>query len=429
MATIIERTQSSSAIEDHDPTTLGPILVASDGSEASTAALRAGALLEQRTGAEVVVLSVLEGLPHVASDFGIVVPPIDSDDSRRANLMEQLRNQVSEIAGRTREWKIEVREGDASQTIARTARELKARVIALGLGHHRMLDRLFGGETALHVLRQARTPVLAVPPDFDALPEHMLIGTDFSPESMNAGRVALQLFDSITAVNVVHVAPRLALQPEAFNAWMSMFRDGIGPAFERLRQELEVPSHVRFETEMLNGRPPREVLQFAEKVGADVIVTASSGAGVIDRLLVGSTATGVLRGAQCAVLAVPSSGADRNKSWTADDTPTTIHRDDWAPALEAFTKRNQGRLASLEVDDPDLGAQAQEHDYPFLGASWDHHDERIQIMLGDFDATGRHLTRGIGGVTGVDILRDQAGFDRVLRVRHGDGQTILSLAR
>jgi hypothetical protein len=83
----------------------------------------------------------------------------------------------------------------------------------------------------------------------------------------------------------------------------------------------------------------------------------------------------------------------------------------------------------LEIDDPELGAQAQERDYPFLGASWDHHDERVQIMLGDFNATGRHLTRGIGGVTGIDILKDDADRDQVLRIRHGDGQTILSLTR
>ena len=102
---------------------------------------------------------------------------------------------------------------------------------------------------------------------------------------------------------------------------------------------------------------------------------------------------------------------------------------DWAVELEAFTRRNVGRLASLEVDDPELGAQAQEHDYPFLGAAWDHHDERVEIMLGDFEGRRRHLTRGIGGVTGIDVLRDEHGRDMILRVAHGTGQTILSLNR
>ena len=97
--------------------------------------------------------------------------------------------------------------------------------------------------------------------------------------------------------------------------------------------------------------------------------------------------------------------------------------------LEAFTRRNIGRLASLEVDDPELGAQAQEHGYPFLGVAWDHHDERVEIMLGDFEGVGRHLTRGIGGVTAIDVLRDNHGRDWILRLAHGTGQTILSFTR
>ena len=426
--TAIERTQAETALASRDPTNLGPILVASDGSDASTAALRAGALLEQRTGAEVVVLAVLEGLPVVAADFGMIVPPIESSDARRSSLMERVRNQVTEIAARAREWKIEVRDGDPSQTIARTARELKARVITIGLGHHQLLDRLFGGETALHVLRQARTPVLAVPADFDTLPERLLIAMDFSPDSINAGRIAVQLFDTVTSVHVVHVAPKLELQPDAFAAWMTMFREGVGPGFERVRQELALPANVSYETETLPGKPSRELLEFADRNGMDLIVTGSSGAGVVDRILVGSTATGILRGAKCAVLAVPASGEDR-QTWRTLGEGSTVARDDWASALETFTRQNQGRLASLEVDDPEFGAQAQERDYPFLGASWDHNDERIQIMLGDFQATGRHLTRGIGGVTGVDIIKDQAGRDRLLRIKHGDGQTILTLTR
>ena len=102
---------------------------------------------------------------------------------------------------------------------------------------------------------------------------------------------------------------------------------------------------------------------------------------------------------------------------------------EWAAELDAFTKRNVGRLASLEVDDPDLGAQSQERDYPFLGATWDHHDERVEIMLGDFEGVRRHLTRGIAGVTAVDVMQDDQGRDAVLRIGHGVGQTILSFSR
>jgi len=49
-------------------------------------------------------------------------------------------------------------------------------------------------------------------------------------------------------------------------------------------------------------------------------------------------------------------------------------------------------------------------------------------MLGEQDST-RHFTRGISGVTSVDLLKDADGRDAVLRIAHGSGQTILTLVR
>jgi len=412
-----------------ESTTLGPIVVATDGTESAASALKAAAALAQHSGADVVVLSVVEGLPLIAADYGMIIPPIDSEDSRRKARLERVREQVSGIGLAASEWKIELREGDPAATIARTARELKARLIVVGLGHHELLDRLFGGETALHALRLARTPVLAVPPTFRDVPRRIVVATDFSATSIKAARRALQLIDTATVVYLVHVAPTLELQPEAFAAWMKMFGEGIGPAFERVKAELGLSESVTVETVALNGKPSKEVLEFARSTQVDLIVTGSRGAGLVDRILVGSTATGILRGAQCAVLAVPVGMGERRLSRPTPDDGAEIPVSEWAVELEAFTRRNIGRLASLEVDDPELGAQAQEHDYPFLGAAWDHHDERVEIMLGDFEGANRHLTRGIGGVTAIDVVRDERGREWILRVAHGSGQTILSFAR
>jgi hypothetical protein len=35
---------------------------------------------------------------------------------------------------------------------------------------------------------------------------------------------------------------------------------------------------------------------------------------------------------------------------------------DWGAQLDAFSRRNVGRRGTLEVDDPEIGAQAQEFD-------------------------------------------------------------------
>jgi hypothetical protein len=48
-------------------------------------------------------------------------------------------------------------------------------------------------------------------------------------------------------------------------------------------------------------------------------------------------------------------------------------------------------------------------------------------MLGDLEGTRHHLTRGIANVKSIDVLRDARGKDRVLRIAHGTGQTLLTL--
>jgi nucleotide-binding universal stress UspA family protein len=429
MSTATERPEEGLQTHDDESTTVGPILVATDGTESADSALRAAGALARHTEASVIVLAVLESLPLVAGDYGLLIPPIDAGPARRQAFEKRVRDQIAQILPSTTEWKLDVREGDAAATIASAARELKARVIIIGIGHHELLDRLFGGETALHTLRMARTPVLAVPAEFTDLPKRVVVATDFSVASVTAARKAFRLLDTATMVYLVHVAPRLELAPEAFAAWMSVFGEGLGPAFERVKAEIGLPDSVTVETVSRTGKPSREILDFARSTEADLIVTGSRGTGIVDRILVGSTATGLLRGAQCAVLAVPAETAERRLTWPPSSDRVRLDQSRWASELDAFTKRNVGRLASLEVDDPEFGAQAQEHDYPFLGVTWDHHDERVEIMLGDFEGVGRHLTRGIAGVTAVDLLKDETGRDWILRVAHGTGQTILALKR
>lgn len=409
------------------PNLVGPLLVASDGTASSRTAIEAAAQLAAHTEAQVVVIHVVEPMPLLAADYGLLVPPAEAEEARRNAQFERVKKQVNEIAGGPRGWAVELHEGDPARTIAKVASDIGARMIVAGLGHHDLIDRLFGGETALHALRLAKVPVFAVSPAYRHLPKRVIIATDFSVASVKAARLALELFESITMVYLVHVAPRLESQPEAFAAWMSLYGENVGPAFERVKAELGLPPGITVETITLQGKPSREILDFARSANVDTIITGSRGAGMIDRILVGSTATGVIRGAQCNVLAVPTAGADDRTIGVPEGQRVALTEERWADELSAFSKRNAGRRAALEVDDPELGAQAQERDYPFLGAAYDRHDRRVELMLGDFEGVRRHLTRGITNVRSIDVLRDEHGRDWILRIGHGRGQTILTL--
>lgn len=411
-----------------DSTMHGPILVATDGTTSANAALNAAALMTAGDDTRVTVLAVLEPVPLVAADYGLLLPPVDSDNARRDALRARVEEQLAESVGTRSNWDVQVRDGDPATVIARTARESNARMIILGIGHHDLLDRMFGGETALHTLRMSRVPVFAVAPDFSALPTRLAVALDFSQASIDAARTAIRLLPSATMIYLVHVAPRLELQPAAYQAWMSDYSTGVGPAFARVRELLEPPPGCVVETITLTGKTTRALLAFAKSAHVDVIVSGSRGAGLLDRILVGSTATGLVRGASCSVLAIPAASA-RAMRPIAGQLPDEIPEMEWAPALEAFTRRNVGRRASLEIDDVEIGAQSQMGDAPFLGAAYDHHDRRVEIMLGEMDDPARHLTRGIEDVRHVDVLRDRAGRDWVLRIAHGSGQTILTLVR
>jgi hypothetical protein len=146
-------------------------------------------------------------------------------------------------------------------------------------------------------------------------------------------------------------------------------------------------------------------------------------------LLSGSTARGIVHGADCAVLVVRPPAQLNVPFPLLEPTRQTIPRQEWATALSNFTGQNAGRRATMEVDDPDCGAQVQVSDYALHGVDYDSHNSQLEIMVGDFTGTQRYLTRNISNVRSIDILQDSRGSDWILRVTHGTGHTHLTLHR
>lgn len=403
--------------------TSGPILLATDGSIQSDAAVRVAQLLSQRHGVAVRVVGVVQAIPVPSPDMGLVPPPAELDDVRKSEMLEQLRSQLAGKAGTDVNWPIEIVHGHPARAIVRTAHEHHASLIVLGLGRHRMLDRLVGTETAVQVLRLSTIPVLAVPPGCETLPLRGAAAVDFSELSIESARNALQLIEPGGTLHLVHVNTGVDdLIDEHLDT------DRFDSAWEAVEGALEAPAGVRVRPLTLSGTPGRELLAFAHASHVELIALGTHGRGVLQRLVLGSVATQVLRGAECAVLITPVHRTGTPPHPIAARAPVADETV-FAERLERFTRRNTGRRCSLEVDDPELGAQGQSYDYPFIGAAYDHHDARVEIWLGEAQAGGLRLTRSIGGVTAIDVLADPDGWDQVLRIAHGGGQTLLTFAR
>jgi len=139
------------------------VLVATDLSDPSTAALRRAAELAEITGGKLVVTYVVEDrLP----------PIIEAHTPEIRELLERHRDTAARalevhvakhLPGRAAETSI--REGIVHEEIVRAAIECDADVIVVGMHGHGFLVHALAGGTAERVLHRAPCPVLVVPHD------------------------------------------------------------------------------------------------------------------------------------------------------------------------------------------------------------------------------------------------------------------------
>jgi len=402
-----------------------PVVVATDGHDQSNHAMLMARLLAGQKDA-LRVVSVVRTLPMITPEM----PTSVSADVESARRREQTRI-VRQQAGRM--WNddtinVELFDGDPATCVAQLARQINASLIVAGLGRHRVVDRLFGDETALRLVRVAGTPVYAVSNAPVRAPTRIVVAADFSETSLRAARMALEVAAPNATVYLAHVAPRDAMLSD-WSGFGASYKDDAGDALHKMRDGLRIPEGIAVQRILLQGDPATELLAFAASVNADLIATGSHGHGFVTRMLVGSVTTRILRCATCSVLSVPHAAAmTKARITTERSTTTTFARAEWAEMLARFTRHNVGRRATLEADDPDLGAQSQENDYPLISASYDDDSGRVELLFGEIGGVGRQLMRSIGDVDCIEEMHNESGQEIALRMAHGAGQTLLTLA-
>lgn len=423
METVIEK-----RVEGEPATKSEPIVVATDGLPQSRGALKAARALAERLGSSMHVIAVHQSPMAVIPDGQMLLDP-KVGESIREDLVRRVREQCTLIAENgPRIDACEVRNGEPARVIAESATDTHAQLIIVGLGRHELVDRIFGDETALKVARLSPVSVLAVPERGAIVPRHAVVGVDFSEGSVRSAQAALHLLADDGLLELVHVIPTDRL---LFDAWVSEedYARYVRHALTRFASRLDVPKGVRVEHVILSGDAAKELQSYAAKTGADLIAAGSHGHGFVTRLVLGSVTTKLLRMSSCAVLVIPPDVAHSDRNAAASGVTLKLERARWREVLDDFTQSNIGRRTRLEVDDPELGAQAQEQDYPLLGITFDPVDERVEIMLGELGAGEPHLSRSVSDVDSLDVLTDGDGHDVALRLHHGSGQTILTLLR
>jgi hypothetical protein len=172
------------------------------------------------------------------------------------------------------------------------------------------------------------------------------------------------------------------------------------------------------------------IVEGATALGADAIAVGTQGPRLLERIFLGSVASSVLHAAAQPVLAAPPPpSSEALELWlriTGTATSTKPH--EWTEALNAFTRRNAGRLASIEVDDPEIGAQMLGRG-ALVGVTYDRNDQRVEIIVGDAHRRRRHLMHSIPQVESIGLTADERGTTEALELRHGKGHTLVIVVR
>jgi nucleotide-binding universal stress UspA family protein len=288
----------------------GRILLATDGAPQSLGAVRVAAALAERDGCEVEVLTVLEPPSAYAAGHAFAVPvPIPGPDGLQAEgLRSEVEAQLRAAGGAAAAWPVRVELGAPARTIAACAEERGAALIVLGLGRHDAVDRWFGRETALDVVRLAHVPVLAVPAEAAGTPRTALAATDFSPFSLDAAGRAAELLGPDGELHVAHAGMEAPREAAGGAEWLRTYEAGARERLEQVSRGVAGACHVRVRPHLLRGEPAAALLSFAERTGVELVAAGSHGYGFFTRILMGSVSTRLLRGARCMVLVAPPQG-------------------------------------------------------------------------------------------------------------------------
>ena len=282
----------------------GGLVAGVDGSPVSILALRTAAAIARRKRCALHAMMALSPFPSYRINPRAEVGAEDIEQLRRSLKDGELRDDLDALRPEE-SWTRQVEIGSPEEWLPSVAKARGAELIVIGRTRHDILDRITGGETTLRIMRASDVPVLAVNEEIER-PTSIVVAADFGESSTCAAKLALDLLGKSGTLFLVYVDIPVELFPNGFALpGESAYPGDAVSCFRRLCGELGAHPGVIVEQAVLNGMPTREIIRFAQGVGADIIAAGTHSHSRLDRLLLGSVATGLVRNAPCGVLIAP----------------------------------------------------------------------------------------------------------------------------
>ncbi len=287
----------------------GALLVAVTGGVDTAAPVAVAAALEDRYAPNVSAIQVIDIsdaplLAPLPSMFTLARDMIG--DAPYAEDARARRRQFSELLGRPNEWPVHIGLGTPAHEILRCAERHGAALIVMGLRRHGAVDRVLHDETTLTVARRAHGAVLGLVPELRGLPRTAVVGVDFGPASLRAARAALDVLARPGSLRLVYVDANVFSGTREETAGEALIhRLGVEAAFERLVRQLAAPPEVAVDWTVAQGPVGNALLALAEESSADLVAVGSLRHERLERWLLGSVTTEIVRDGRCSALVIP----------------------------------------------------------------------------------------------------------------------------
>ena len=297
------------------------LICTTDFSELSNRAVPYAVALTRELDSRLYLYHVV-GLPATAIYGEILVDLVEQQNKAMKIAQEQL---IDVIGKQQIDWQPLVSLGHISDEITHMAAEKNADLVIMATHGRSGLKRLVLGSVTERLIRTLPCPVLIIPgADPDAGVDvdqglkfkRILIGCDFSAVSIRAFQYGLSLAQEFQSeIHMVHViAPPVYRN---FDRYDNGPTEDISPDLRNyLNEKMEkmVPADARNwcvpKTVLLEGKPDEALIEYANANRIDMIVLGVRGQGLVEKVLVGSTTSRVIRRAVCPVLSVSAGVQD-----------------------------------------------------------------------------------------------------------------------
>jgi len=282
-------------------TILNKIVLATDLSTASIAAVPVAIGLAKILKAEVTLLNVFQYVPHhrYQVPVGWMVDIIRKDVQAKLRQIKSTFDQAEVPADI-----VMIEDGVASQQILEFVDTCKSCILVMGTHAMAGLERFFLGSTAEDVLRSAQCPVVTVGPHVGSTGgisqfRKVLFATDFSVVSLAVLPLALTLRTSeLSSLRVVHVSDEAQADEAAEYRRFDLIRNALSSDPFQKKDRIE-------EYAILPGNDvSREIVREAERYQADLIILGVRRASAFVSHQSPKIAFQVIAASPCAVLTV-----------------------------------------------------------------------------------------------------------------------------